>query len=319
MRESRNTLPLSSPEGVGAPPANSAPRGVMKGLAALLMLVALPASVQAQSWTDHVIANQYGPPFNTIKPETTGGLNPFRAHDALADGMPTYWNWSRGAVKMQWNSIPAPTTEVRVTPILTGRFGDAAPDTHGKNYRTHVRNYELWYYSASQKKWVLLDAAKAWGAHYTKAEFAKTGSITAINESDGSVSFPAKAENWTHFYTASWPYKIPSEKFLYLHARGQFKLSGPDARTAKVLGNVGIDYKSVGPDGKSVNGYIVPAALQVSMRYVGTEYQWFTATTMLPDEIRAYPPPAPATWSGGTVVEPAPAAPPPPPPPPVTE
>lgn len=274
----------------------------MKTLLAVLLFAA--ASVQAQSWPDHVVAGMYGPP-SASADSKTGGAAPFRLHDAVPADMPTSWNWSRGAVRMRWNSPKAPTAEVRETPILTGRFGDAAPDTHGKNYRAHVRNYELWYFSAADKKWKLLDDAKAWGAHYRKSDFAKTASITAKDEADGSVSFPARADNWTHYYTGTWPYRVP-EKFLYLHARGQLKISGPDAPNAKVLGSVGIDYKAIGPDGRSVNGYVVPAALSAAMKLLTTEYQWVTATTMTPDEIRANPPPMPANW-------PVPLPPPPPP------
>lgn len=274
-----------------------------------LMLAALAAffvsAASAQSWPDHVVSGMYGPPFNTVNPETTGGLAPFRAHVALAAGMPTYWSWSRGAVKMAWNNVQAPTAETETMPVATGRFGDAVPNTHGKNYRSHIRNYELWYFSESKRKWFLLDANLAKGGYYTKSPtMAHTGSMPRTIESDGSVSFAPKAGNWQHFYHQTFPAKMHPEKYLYLHVRAQMKLSGPDAATAKVLGNVGIDYKTVdkatrktiGTAGHADGTKPQPAAFQAAMHYVTDEYTWFTSTTMTPDEIRANPPPAPADW-----------------------
>lgn len=260
---------------------------------ALLLAFSLPVS--AQTWTDHVIAGMYGPP-SAAASSKSGGAAPFRLHDAEPAGMPRSWNWSAGAVGMRWNSAKARTADVIETPILTGRFGDAKPDTHGKNYRTHVRNFELWYFSATHRKWMLLDATDPWGAHYHKHNFRKAGPITEIKESDGSVSFPARADCWTHYYTSSWPYRVLREEFLGLHARAQLKISGPDAPVARVLGSVGIDYKAIGPDGKSVNDFVVPAALSAAMKLMTTDYQWVTATTMTPDEIRANPPPTPLDW-----------------------
>lgn len=264
-----------------------------------MILALLSCLVSAQSWPEHVIGGMYGPPSNAADYKY-GGAAPYRLHDAVPDAMPTSWSWSKGAVKMRWNSIAAPTATVRETPILTGRFGDAAPDTHGKNYRMHVRGYELWYFAVADRKWKLLDQAQAWGAHYAKRDFSKTASISEREEPDGSVSFPARADNWVHFYTDTWPYRIVPEKFLYLHARAQLKISGQDASTAKVLGSVGIDYKAIGPDGKSVNGYVVPAALSAAMKLMATDYQWVTASTMTPGEIRATPPPAPPGWAAAT-------------------
>lgn len=260
------------------------------------LLVAPTVQAQSSGWAEHVISGMYGPP-SAAASAATGGAAPFRLHDAVPDAMPTSWSWSKGAVKMRWNSMKAPTAEVRETPILTGRFGDAVPDTHGKNYRMHVRSYELWYFAAADRKWKLLDAATAWGAHYAKRDFSKTASIEERPEGDGSVSFPARADNWVHFYTDTWPYRVPPENFLYLHARAQLKLSGPDAAAARVLGSVGIDYKAIGSDGRSVNGYVVPAALSAAMKLLSTDYQWVTATTMTPAEIRATPPPAPPGWN----------------------
>ena len=264
-----------------------------------LLYSASSSAVLAQTWTEHVIAGMYGPP-SAPASSKTGGAEPFRLHDAVPAGMPSTWSWYTGAVPMRWNSPKPPTADVVETPILTGRFGDAEPDTHGKNYCTHIRNFELWYFSAEQKRWKVLDATDAWGAHYHKRNFRKAAPINAVKEADGSISFPARTESWTHYYTSSWPYRIVREPFLYLHARGQLKISGPDAPTARVLGSVGIDYKAIGPEGKSVNGYVVPAALSAAMKLLTTEYQWVTATTMTPDEIRAHPPPRPLGWLDST-------------------
>lgn len=269
-----------------------------------VVLLFAAASVRAQSWPDHVIAGMYGPPHNTVSPDATGGKAPFRAHDALAAGMPTHWSWSRGAVRMGWNAVRAATAATETMPVATGRFGDAAPNTHGKSYRSHVKNYELWYFSEAKRQWVLLDAAPATGGYYTKAAMAHSGTMDRKLEGDGSVSFGPKAGNWQHFYTSSWPAKLHPERYLYLHVRAQLKLSGPDAATARVLGNVGIDYKTVdkitrktiGSAGHADGTKPQPAALQSAMRYVSDEYTWFTASTMTPEEIRANPPPVPANW-----------------------
>lgn len=98
----------------------------------------------------------------------------------------------------------------------------------------------------------------------------------------------------------TWPSQTPTEEFAFLHARAQMKISGPDAPSAKALGSVGIDYKAIGRNGKSVNSYVVPAALSAAMKLLATDYQWVTATTMTPDEIRANPPPVPEAWGRAT-------------------
>lgn len=291
------------------------------GLVLLLSVAGVMPAWGAASWPEHVVAGMYGPPHNTVSPESTGGKAPFRAHDALAAGMPTGWSWSRGARAMAWNNLPASGGAVaHVVPALTGRAGDAAPNTHGKSYRLHVRNYELWYFSAESRTWILLDATKAKGGYYTKGPgFSHTGTMPGRVEPDGSVSFAPKAGNWQHFYTSTWPNKRPAGKVLYLHMRAEMKLSGPDAGTAKVIGSVGADYKPVDSSGRLVNASgaadgsaPIKAVLSSAMRYIGPEYAWYTSTTMTPDEIRANPPPAPASWPAVVPVprpEPVPAPP----------
>lgn len=275
----------------------------------LVLLVALSFSASAQTWTEHVIAGMYGPPYNTESPDATGGKAPFRAHVALAEGMPTNWSWSRGALAMSWNNPPkAGGSAVQYLPTLTGRAGDAAPNTHGKSYRLHVRNYEMWYFGAESRTWILLDATKAKGGYYTKGpRFSHTGPMTAVQEADGSVSFAPKAGNWQHFYTSTWPNKRPAETPLHLHMRAEMKLSGPDAASAKVIGSVGADYKPVDAKGKLVNAAgaadgkaPLKAVLSSAMHYISTEYTWFTSSTMTPDEIRANPPPSPPGWRDST-------------------
>lgn len=286
------------------------------GLVLLLSVAGVMPAQGAASWAEHVVAGMYGPPHNTVSPESTGGMAPFRAHDALAAGMPTGWSWSRGARAMGWNSPPKPGGAVsHVVPALTGRAGDAVPNTHGRNYRLHVRSYEMWYFGATSRKWILLDETQAKGGYYTKGPgFSHTGSMPGRVEPDGSVSFAPKAGNWQHFYTSTWPNKRPAEPVLYLHMRAEMKLSGPDAGSARVIGSVGADYKPVDAGGKLVNASgaadgsaPIKAVLSSAMHFITPEYVWFTSTTMTPDEIRANPPPAPASWPRVVVPLPEPA------------
>lgn len=249
------------------------------------------------TYPKQVIKGMYGPPYNDNRPEITGGLNPFGAHDALAAGMPTWWNWSRGACRMQWNNFPLTDGANRVTPSLTGRFGDAAPDTHGHNYRCHIRNLELWYYARNSNTWKILEDSDSDAGYYTKERFVASGSVPSRLESDGSRSFTPKVGFWVHFY-GKWPTELVPEPFKYIHARAELKLSGPDAATARVLGNVGIDVNTVQPDGRKTSGSVFPAVLQSRMLFVTPTYQWFTGTSMYPNEILATPPPAPSGYSG---------------------
>lgn len=267
-------------------------------------LFSLPA--QSQSWTDHVVSGMYGPPSFPVG-WTKGGTTPYGKHDALIPGMPTHWDWSQGARGGTSNSL-APPNAVGLNAVVGHVSGSL-------DYKIETRNMEIWFLDASG--WVRAyttqgrDFDQIYGSYWRVTDFGHDAGIIEEKSATGTLLVKPRAGMFMHYY-ARTRQMVPAT-YKAVHLRAQYRLVGPAAATAKVVGRVGGDsYK----DPTTANPVVGPSLFIARHKFIGPEWQWYTASSQTEAQIRANPPPAPANWPASA---PPPPLPPPPPPPTCTD
>lgn len=226
--------------------------------------------------------------------------------------MPTYWDWSLGARGGRWNKVKAGEA--------TSANGVVAHISRSLDYKVEVRNMEVWLlvngawvrkYSTAGR-----DAVSIFGSYYLTKDFSHVAGMVEERGPAGGMMFKTREKHWSHFYTTGEgnPRVVIPSGFQRLHVRAQYRLVGPAASTALVVGRMGADYYlSVSA---SLGGDVQPSAFIARHKFIGPQWTWFTGTTMSADEIRDNPPPAPSDWVVAPNPEPEPEPDPDPPPPP---
>lgn len=263
----------------------------MRSALLCLGLIFSSASAASGSWVEHVVSGLYGPPYNTEK-AWKGGAEPFGLHEAAVPGMPSGWDWSMGARTGRWNAVqPGEATGVN------GVIGHVSGPL---NYRVEARNMEVWMriHGRWQRMFTTAgrDAESIYGSYFSTAAFRHAGGMKEEPGPDGGTSFPLRERHWSHFYCRGPQARVViPEGFQNLHVRAQYRLVGAAASHAVVVGRAGADY-FLSKDAKAPAQKVQPSVFIARHRFIGPKWQWYTATSMTPDEIRADPPPPPGDW-----------------------
>lgn len=244
-------------------------------------------------WTDLLYRSLYGPPSQSASARN-GGAAPWGLHDYLMPGMPTHWDWYRGARGGLWND-----TRAGQACAVNGLIGHISGSL---NYKVEVRNMEVWI--RANGSWTRryttagADAQRIFGSYYRSSNYSHAGSITEEVGTDNACRFPMREFTWSHFYCKGGGprVEIPSG-FERLHVRGQFRLVGAAASTALVMGRVSSDYfSSVTQSAPSQD--VQPAVASARMLRVTQDWRWYTMTTLEPNLITgSLAPPAPSGFS----------------------
>lgn len=239
------------------------------------------------AWEDEVIAMGMGPPSNTVDPQY-GGRTPFGIHDRLIPGMKTTWDWSKGARGGRWNSVDPGRTATAVNGVIAPVSGDV------NNYKVEVRKMEVWFRRSTG--WVRAfttdgrDAALIFGSYGLVGSFQHDGGMTEEVGPAGGCAFRLRNGRFSHFYCrsngsmSSRP-TLPRD-FQRLHVRGQFRLFGPAATTAVVVGRIGADYFITADQSAEFND-TKPSVAIFKHRRITQTWRWFGLTTMYRSEIEA--------------------------------
>lgn len=244
------------------------------------------------AWTDLLYRSLYGPPSNPAGFKF-GGASPFGLHDYLMPGMPQTWDWSKGARGGRWNNVRAGEAA-----NVNGLLGHIAGSL---NYKAEARNMEVWI--RANGVWTRryttagFDAQRIYGSYYRTSNYSHAGNIVEEVGENNAVRFSMREFTWSHFYCKGGTprVEIPSG-FQRIHVRGQFRLVGPAASTAIVIGRVSADYfTSVNQSAPSQD--VQPSVASARMLRVTDQWQWFTMTTLEPDLITgSLAPPEPGAY-----------------------
>ncbi len=216
-------------------------------------------------------------------------------HEARPEGVPDSYGWAAGP-RVGWGADPPPDWEAA---NMWGQIYPARGGNPALNVRVQVRAPVLLYLSKRDGQWHELQRTPSVEGAAYRQDFRGDENVPADvrREEDGTLSVRLTPGYNYHFWPQGDRAAISPEDIAGLASAFQARLvvddpDLPDDRDqARIVASCGGDYwRSLSARWRSDWSNNGDWAIG-RFRFVTTQWQVFTATTLTPDQIRANPPP----------------------------
>jgi hypothetical protein len=240
-----------------------------------------------------VVYDMYGAPLKTDG-------QAWGAHEALPIGLPSHFDFYRGARGGLWDGTQGTGRAVSAW----GQLFEAEPGARTHDVRLQVRNHRM-YFLLNDGRWVQLRSHltdPAMEGAWWDGNFQSQGTSPVRSESNNGGGFSvalgplSQSQNATwHFWWNGWyPREVIPSNAVGVLAIAEMRLipdtnPGVDMSGARFIASVGVDNYS-SPTYTS-GGEAISSVMQPRMKYVTTQWNSFSGTNLTEAQLRANPPP----------------------------